>query len=238
MAFATDYTWIYDQIRAKGASAYSLKNETRQIVMAENEGLTPDVIIQELQGILPNISGLVYLTISTKSKAEKGQGGKTSDLTIPINLAASPKAGAIQGIGNVPMQDNTAAIGALEEKFNAKLELIEANHKHALEVAELKRQLAEARETNPTIKMLEPHLPGIINGIFGGQPAAIAGVPETKPEAQELTQAEYDRATAALDALLKVDPDFITVLERLALMAQTMPQMYAQAKNMLPPLKN
>lgn len=239
MAYATNYTWVFDQIRAKGASAYRLQNENRTVIMAENEGLSPDVVISELQGILPNLSGLVYLTISTKSKVEKSQGGKANDIVIPINLSTSAP---VAGIGAVqmPVQDTSQLIAGIEEKFNARLEMQAQQFKHQQEIAELRRQLAEAKEVNPTVAMLQPHLPALISGLFGGGSSpAIAGIPaEPVQQAQpvEVGEDETARATDAINRLLAVDADFINTLCRLAHMAETDSNMYNMAKNMLPPL--
>lgn len=245
MAYSKSTDWIKEQILARNIVAYKITDE-RKNTIAENDQLTPDLVVSELDGILPNLTGLIHLQLSPKNKAEKAAGGTNTkqDITIPIQLSADSKPiGAIHQ-PQQPTVDHAKIYEEMENRFNARLQIMEMQNKHALEIADLKRQLAEAQETNPVIKMLEPQLPQIISGLLGNaQPRPMAGINEHANEVQpvevqqvEVSEDEHGAAENAISRLLTIDPDFINVLQRLAKLAEQNIDMYNMAKGMLPPL--
>jgi len=233
MAYTKDIEWIKLQIRSKHIIAYKIQDE-RKNTLAENEELSPDLVISELESIIPNLSGMVLLTLSPKNKTEKQAGGMATRQDLNITLQLGNNNMPVQAIGNIPI-DNTKIFNEIEQRFNDKLEAQKIEFKHLNEIESLKRELAEAKEANPTIKMLEPHLPGIIAGIFGGAnaPAAIAGMPKSE-NTQEFSAEDDERAENSVKRLLAVDPDFLNVLERLAAFAENNIQGYNYALGMLP----
>jgi hypothetical protein len=178
----------------------------------------------------------VHIKIAPRNRQEKTAGGSTQSLTYTLQLG-----GAHMG-APAPNQSNAATlqgIGAIresiEQTFNARLEAMQKEWEHRETVRQLTERIngleVALKERDPMteygMKMLEQFGPGILGSLFGGQPtaAAIHGTVE---------QDDIDkRAEAAIVRLLKIDPDFITNLERLADLAENNHGMYTMAVGIL-----
>ena len=231
MAYTKDYQWILEHMKDRGYQNFAVYNDSAKKVLLVEEKTghkTPEEAAQMLDGILKNMNGLVYLEITKKSRGEIGGHGIQNSL-IPVQLGEG-----VQSIGNVQTnQPNISeSIGALEKSFNDRLEAMKREMEHKREVDELKRQLKEAQEGNPLINTIVPHIPQLISGIFGKTPAPIAGHNEPA-EKTEYSEEETEFASRQLSRLLAVDPEFLSVLEKLADMAENEPSKYQMAKSFL-----
>jgi len=233
MAYTKDYQWILEHMKDRGYQNFAVYNDSAKKVLLVEEKTghkTPEEASHMLDGILKNMNGLVYVEISKKSRGEVGGHGVPNSL-IPVQLGEG-----VQGIGNIQqIQPNfSESIGALEKSFNERLESLKMQMEHKKEVEDLKRQLKEAQEGNPLINSIAPHIPQLITGIFGKTPAPIAGHNVSLSEtAGEYSEAETEFASKQLSRLLAVDPEFLSVLERLADMAENEPSKYKMAKSFL-----
>lgn len=241
MAHSNDLDYPIRRINEDNLRNFAIYDSDKKTVIQEykNDELTTDQAAERLKQTLATLSGLVWVELCPMSKAQRGQGGgdaKKPNQWIALQCGGNNTA-AVQGIGNVNQSQNIGALmGAMEEKFNARIEAIEEKNRLQREIDNLKRELEEAKEGSPTLAMLQPHLPRLIDGIFGNQPAAIAGTGNQPATVEEVSADEQARAEKALGILCGIDPDFINVLERLAYMAQTNLPNYNMAKNFLPQL--
>lgn len=237
MAYTRNYTWILEHMKNNGYQNFAIYNDSakKMLLMEEKTGhKTPEEAANLLSDVLQNMSGIVYVEISKKSRGETGGVGTPNHL-IPVQLGEEK----VAGIGSIqqPSQNFDAAIGALEKNFNDRLDAMRREMEHKREVEDLRKQLKEAQEGNPMVNAILPHVPQLISGIFGKTPAPIAGHPPAEVPAEtvneEYSEQEVEFASRQISRLLAVDPEFLHVLEKLADMAENEPSKYQMAKSFL-----
>jgi hypothetical protein len=235
MAHGNNIEYICERITEDEIRNFAIYDTDKKTLIEENKTgtLSPEEVCQRVRRTLSNCHGLVYGELARKSREEAGKGGKVLEnarLAIQCGGANAP----VHGIGNTgPSQDY---IGALNNNFQLQLDNLKAVWAKDQEIQNLKAKIKELEEGNPMVKMMEPHLPRLIDGIFGASPQRIAGPGPDAPQQEEVKLPENAEKFAELQLrrLLAVDPEFLSVLERLADMAETNRAMYDMAKNMLP----
>jgi hypothetical protein len=239
MAHTSDINYILDRITQEDIRNYSILDGDKKTVIEESQdnSLTSDMVRSRVERTLRALSGggIVWISLSSKSKLEKAAGGNVGT----NKMIAFNTGGQMPGIGSTG-GDTASSIGAisaaLEEKFNAKLEAMQLQNKHDAEIRDLQNKLEEAQNSSPIVKMIEPILPQIITGLFGQMPRPIAGPPKeetTAVQVEEISNEEQEAIENALTRLISVDPDFPIVLQKLAHLAENNLQMYNQAKTLL-----
>lgn len=247
MAYTKDYSWIFDQIRAKNIVAYQLLDEGQKNILAEGDDLTPDTVIAELQTMLPHMGGMVYLVLSAKSKKEKAAGGNVGqNIKIPIQLGTNSAATApVQGIGSThtggmyTQQQVDLLLAEREARHAAELARKEQEHAFNQKMQELETRLNDENRVNPLLEKFAPAINGILTSYFTPKPVAVAGITDAPgaqvhPPHPDETHPLQLQIEQDLDRLLAVDPDFPAALHGLAQLAEENPEMYNMAKSMLP----
>jgi hypothetical protein len=240
----TNTEYILKRMRADGVRNFSVLDQDKKTVVEEvkDDSLTVDQAIDRVRDTLDFCTGLVFVELCPMSRQDRRTGGaelKKPNCLIPVHCGGSRPAGGnapMSGIGSTgPSYQDLMA--AQEQRFNDRMDALEKDFKHKKEIEDLQRQLAEAKEGNPTVDKIINNLP-VIAGFLGFKtPTGIAGPGpgvDTNPEALEFTDQDDEFAETQIKRLLAVDPDFLQVLKRLADMAETNPPMYEMAKNMLP----
>ena len=242
MAHTSDKNYILNRVITEQIRNYRILDGDKKTVIEEvaDDSLTVDQVRDRIEATLNALSGggIIWITLLPKSKAARGEGG-----AIGVNkMIAFNTGSSVNGIGSTSAPANNdnsigAISAALEEKFNAKLEAMQLQNKHDAEIRELKAKLAEAENSSPVLKMIEPLVPHIITGLFGG-PKPIAGhtpaaEETTAVQVEEITDEEQAKIENALTRIISVDPDFPTMLEKIAVLAESNTAMYNQAKTIL-----
>lgn len=234
--------YILKRMGEDGIRNYAVYDRDKKTIIEEHkdDSLTVDQAIERMRSTLEYCDGLVFVELATMSKAERAKGGgQIKNALIPVQCG-----GAVAGIGSTNGGGNNFNIGALtnalEEKFEARITAMEEKNRMQQEISELKRQLAEAKEVNPTTQaimgLLPNILPQVVSGIFGKVPAPIAGHPQvTEVEAtqDEATPEQLEIVNDALTRLFVIDPELPQTLQKLAYMAENNKPMFDMARQML-----
>jgi hypothetical protein len=181
----------------------------------------------------------VTVKLSQKTGKEKSEGGSIkSDKTFVVRLNTKAEDKAISGYD----------IGLIKENLELKNENNNLTFKldqiltrlNAIEGAEEEYEEEES-QTDAILGMVKPYIPAIIAKFVGnGQPqptvtrslAGIEGETEKNMAMDEATE-KINRAKKAVIKLLKLDADAAERLEKLAILAETKPDTYIMAANML-----
>jgi hypothetical protein len=182
----------------------------------------------------------VTVKLSQKTGKEKSEGGSIkSDKTFVVRL-------------NQKIEDKTISgydIGLIKENLELKNENNNLTSKldqiltrlNAIEGAEEEYEEEEESQTDAILGMVKPYIPALIAKFVGnGQPThvptkSLAGIEtevETNISMDEATE-KINRAKKAVIKLLKLDADAAERLEKLAILAETKPDTYIMAANML-----
>lgn len=213
----------------------------RTIYEMQDDNMSVEDSVRLLGDTLDNMEGLVIVKVADRSKADKGKGGRHLQHEYQINLGQP-----VQGIGGFtapPVQDSGKLMQEMEARFNDRLDAMQREFEMKREIEDLKRQLSEAQQgssiENIAIGFIEKIMPGMGNNPPTAHSPALAGHDEPEELTEEHTGQVLDERTAAqmcttyINRLLKVDPEFIAVLGKLADMAENSPNKYNMAKSFL-----
>lgn len=247
MSRITSPAFISERMRVYQYRYYQVYDQDGKTLIDEQQNSDVDLetAINRLESLLNNLEGLVHVKVSKANRQEKGAGGNVQALTYTLQLGgahmgankpADNNAGFVQGIG--------AIRESMEQSFQAKLDAMQKDWEHREEVRRLNERITgletALKEKDPMteagMQMLQQFGPAILGSMFGKPAAPMIHGPGTETAADDIDT----RAENALVRLLKVDPDFITNLEKLADLAETNPAMYQMAVSFLnqPPQNN
>ena len=228
--------------------------------MREQEEVTKNEGIQELEKHLNLLSRGTYSLTAMPGAKIKGRGSETVDFEITDGIAGydgstpQPAAPVVQGFTK---EDVAAAVATEMAKYKAEVEL--ENLKK--ELAELKRENKELQDSHedPWGKIagvVAPHLPGLL----GLQQAGVAGVPELPVPAPssihhqsttnmptnenagstiqtdtevKLSEADQNRLGEILGGFAEIDPDWMNTLDRMVKKGKANPSLISLLKSML-----
>ena len=229
MAYTKNKNIITDRVISQACRAYRIMDG--KTLVAENQGgnLTPELLAQELGDILENYEGVLSVTISSKLKSEKAQGGDHG-----INETYTLQLGGPQAAINGPQQapSNSREIELIQLAHAKELEALRKEYENEKRFLALEAKLNEASQTNPYIDKILPLAINALTGKFN--PPAIAGAPNPVQNVEVSEQEINERAENALARLHAIDKDIILHLEQLATLAETNKPMYDMALKMLP----
>jgi hypothetical protein len=180
----------------------------------------------------------VTIKLSQRTPKEKSEGGVTkNDKSFLVRLNHKTEEKQIAGYD----------IGMIKENMELKHENLNLQNKldlilkrlDAMENTEFEEEEEES-QTDSILGMVKPYIPAIIAKFVGpqhtNQPTrSLAGIDneiETPVTMDEATE-KITRAKKAVIKLLKLDADAAERLEKLAILAETKPDTYIMAANML-----
>jgi len=183
----------------------------------------------------------VTVKLSQKTGKEKNEGGSIkSDKTFVVRLNTKTEDKAISGydIGlikeNLELKNENNNLQSKMDQILTRLNAIESADAEEYEEE-------EETQTDAILGMVKPYIPALIAKFVGNQQPthvptrSLAGI-ETENEVNtpmdEATE-KINRAKKAVIKLLKLDADAAERLEKLAILAETKPDTYIMAANML-----
>jgi hypothetical protein len=182
----------------------------------------------------------VTVKLSQKTGKEKSEGGSIkSDKTFVLRLNQKTEDKAINGYDINLIKENLE----LKNENNilqSKLDQI-LTRLNAIEGAEEEEYEEEQSHTDAILGMVKPYIPALIAKFVGNpQPAhvptrSLAGIDGDNEHTSTMDEAteKINRAKKAVIKLLKLDADAAERLEKLAILAETKPDTYIMAANML-----
>jgi hypothetical protein len=182
----------------------------------------------------------VTVKLSQKTGKEKSEGGSIkSDKTFVVRLNTKADDKAISGYDIGLIKENLELKNE-NNNLQSKLDQI-LNRLNAIESADAEEYEEEETQTDAILGMVKPYIPALIAKFVGNtQPThvptrSLAGI-ETENEVNtpinEATE-KINRAKKAVIKLLKLDADAAERLEKPAILAETKPDTYIMAANML-----
>lgn len=226
MAQATNTEFILRKVQTEGLKYWKVLDSDgkNELDIQDDTDMTPDESAAKLRVTLENLTGLVLVKLSAKSKSEKGAGAPQRDAAFWLKLG-EPGINGISGHGAI----NNNSVGAIREsmqrEFDEKLARIREQYEHKKEIEEMKRQIAEIRSSDP-LEKYAPHLLGLMGMTPPVMPAAppapvaLAGTDQSPEEGGKA------RLVAALNRIMAKDPNFIRNLEKVADLAEKKPEVY------------
>lgn len=190
----------------------------------QREDISITKSVEILEGILRELEG-GYVIIQASPEPVTGRGGDKSMIRqFRVKLPTINTGGESRGA----MNGTNAAPAYFHEQLRA-LEVRLIEQKKDQEIAELKRQLAEAQEASPHEKIISGLLPVLISK-WGGAPQAAAG-----PVINGTDQTPGQRIQAALVRLNKVIENLPEALTDLATYAEQNPEQVKSILQMIKP---
>ena len=223
MAYTVDREIIFNKMVVNKMPFYKVLDSDGKTVMdiQDDEDVTVEEAQARLRDTLEALRGLITVVLSDYSGRQKGAGGnKATNVRYTIKLTDDESRSAINGPGALQREDTIRA--AIEREYQAKYDALKEKYEHKLAMQKMQDQIDKLNSGD----QLEKYLP-IIAGIFGNTPGAVAGIPG-EPHITGPGQAK-ERLAAAINRILKVDPDFVSNLERLADLAEKNPTVYKMA---------
>lgn len=181
------------------------------IVHQTDNSFTLDEAVAYMERTFNNVTGTVHVSLQPRAKMNTGGDNRLLKFIVDtrdLDTGANESGGY-----------DTTTIGAIEERFNARLDAIEQKYKYESEIKDLKRQLEETKQGNPMVeKVLGAVLP-----MLQPRPQAVAGVSGDDTDKVDDTRV---RVSHAVQRLMAVDQDFVSNLEALADLAEQNTAMY------------
>jgi hypothetical protein len=181
----------------------------------------------------------VTVKLSQKTGKEKSEGGSIkSDKTFVVRLNQKADDKAISGYDIGLIKENLELKNE-NNNLQSKLDQI-LTRLNAIEGAEEEYE-EEQTHTDAILGMVKPYIPALIAKFVGNpQPAhvptrSLAGIDGDNEHTSTMDEAteKINRAKKAVIKLLKLDADAAERLEKLAILAETKPDTYIMAANML-----
>jgi citrate synthase len=182
----------------------------------------------------------VTVKLSQKTGKEKSEGGSIkSDKTFVVRLNQKADDKAISGYDIGLIKENLELKNE-NNNLQSKLDQI-LTRLNAIEGAEEEEYEEEQTHTDAILGMVKPYIPALIAKFVGNsQPAhvptrSLAGIDGDNEHTSTMDEAteKINRAKKAVIKLLKLDADAAERLEKLAILAETKPDTYIMAANML-----
>lgn len=216
--------FLLSQLKAKNMPFYVVKNDRGKLIDQNQEVTDIDEAHDLLESALNNIQeGTITVELSEKTKKAKANGGNLLVMTYTIRIKPDKPSAASIADGSII---------TLYDRFNDKLRQSEIDR---LRLEYELKMLALTNENKTGFD--HPLAQAAINGFLGMLNNNGAGViPTNGTPPINGTGAGADTAArlkTALTKLVKLDPDFVINLEKLATLAETNPAMYTQAVNLL-----
>lgn len=219
-----------------------LKDTDNTKVFESDDGKPFEDNISIFRQIMNVSYGSRFLIKAADSKESKR--GKYFEEFKNTNEVAPAVSGITQQLGIYGTNDVETIVQKRIEEYEAKQELKRIKEERDDYKKEAERRLTISEQfmetTLPYIGVIAQHL--MTKLIPTKAQIALAGIEQTNEQNNNmgttdneitLTDDQNDRVESALQTWAKSDPDFITLLEKIASMAETKDPMYAMAKTML-----
>lgn len=242
MAIVRNKEVILDKMGKDGISNWTVFDSDKKTIIDEADGEDLDIAesIDKLSSLLDNLDGMIHVVLRTTSKKVRGAGGNvhgTYQYTLRLGSAVSGVSGHMGALGGGSIAQ---LLEVMALKHQAEMQALRNEFLFNNKINELERKLKDKTNDDG----VSDYLKYIMNVIEKGnqpvkqpiqtvpvnKPMALAGTDEPTEEAQELKK---QKLTESLQRLLKADPDFINVLEKIADLAENNPTKYNMAKSML-----
>ena len=214
--------FLLSQLKAKNMPFYVVKNDRGKLIDQNQEVTDIDEAHDLLESALNNIQeGTITVELSGKTKRAKADGGNVLVMTYTIRIKPDKPSAASIADGSII---------TLYDRFNDKLRQSEIDR---LRLEYELKMLALTNENKTGFD--HPLAQAAINGFLGMLNNNGAGAIPTNgtPPINGAEANAAARLKTALTKLVKLDPDFVINLEKLATLAETNPAMYNQAVNLL-----
>lgn len=216
--------FLLSQLKAKNMPFYVIKNDRNKLIDQNQEVTDIDEAHDLLESALNNIQeGTITVELSEKTKKAKANGGNLLVMTYTIKIKPDKPSAASIADGSII---------TLYDRFNDKLRQSEIDR---LRLEYELKMLALTNENKTGFD--HPLAQAAINGFLGmlnNNGSGAIPTNGTPPINGAGTGADAAaRLKTALTKLVKLDPDFVINLEKLATLAETNPAMYNQAVSIL-----
>lgn len=214
--------FLLSQLKAKNMPFYVVKNDRGKLIDQNQEVTDIDEAHDLLESALNNIQeGTITVELSGKTKRAKADGGNVLVMTYTIRIKPDKPSAASIADGSII---------TLYDRFNDKLRQSEIDR---LRLEYELKMLALTNENKTGFD--HPLAQAAINGFLGMLNNNGSGAIPTNgtPPINGAEANAAARLKTALTKLVKLDPDFVVNLEKLATLAETNPAMYNQAVNLL-----
>lgn len=214
--------FLLSQLKAKNMPFYVVKNDRGKLIDQNQEVTDIDEAHDLLESALNNIQeGTITVELSGKTKRAKADGGNVLVMTYTIRIKPDKPSAASIADGSII---------TLYDRFNDKLRQSEIDRLR-LEYELKMLALTNENKTGFDHPLAQAAINGFLGMLNNNGSGAIATSGTPPINGAEANAAA--RLKTALTKLVKLDPDFVINLEKLATLAETNPAMYNQAVNLL-----
>ena len=216
--------FLLSQLKAKNMPFYVVKNDRGKLIDQNQEVTDIDEAHDLLESALNNIQdGTIIVELSGKTKRAKADGGNVLVMTYTIRIKPDKPSAASIADGSII---------TLYDRFNDKLRQSEIDRLR-LEYELKMLALTNENKTGFDHPLAQAAINGFLGMLNNNGSGAIptSGTPPINGAGSGADAAA--RLKTALTKLVKLDPDFVINLEKLATLAETNPAMYNQAVNLL-----
>lgn len=216
--------FLLSQLKAKNMPFYVVKNDRGKLIDQNQEVTDIDEAHDLLESALNNIQeGTITVELSGKTKRAKADGGNVLVMTYTIKIKPDKPSAASIADGSII---------TLYDRFNDKLRQSEIDRLR-LEYELKMLALTNENKTGFDHPLAQAAINGFLGMLNNNGSGAIPtnGTPPINGAGAEANAAA--RLKTALTKLVKLDPEFVINLEKLATLAETNPAMYNQAVNLL-----
>lgn len=216
--------FLLSQLKVKNMPFYVVKNDRGKLIDQNQEVTDIDEAHDLLESALNNIQeGTITVELSEKTKKAKANGGNLLVMTYTIRIKPDKPSAASIADGSII---------TLYDRFNDKLRQSEIDRLR-LEYELKILALTNENKTGFDHPLAQAAINGFLGMLNNNGSGAIptSGTPPINGAGAGADAAA--RLKTALTKLVKLDPDFVINLEKLATLAETNPAMYNQAVNLL-----
>jgi len=216
--------FLLSQLKAKNMPFYVVKNDRGKLIDQNQEVTDIDEAHDLLESALNNIQeGTITVELSEKTKRAKANGGNLLVMTYTVKLKPDKPSAASIADGSII---------TLYDRFNDKLRQSEIDRLR-LEYELKMLALTNENKTGFDHPLAQAAINGFLGMLNNNGSGAIptSGTPPINGAGAGTDAAA--RLKTAITKLVKLDPDFVINLEKLATLAETNPAMYNQAVNLL-----
>lgn len=212
----------------------------------QNESATNTTAIESLKNFFKHNEGIYTITLRNK-RIKTGNGYREMGAYTVVNNSEYPKAyinGVDEDKNHLQTNFNSQFGGstdinnliAMIQQKDAKIqELIHQNFISLMDEKnkqfDLKLEMLKKETANPNASFDAAALQAITGMFGGGLSTGINGIGDPVISAGGITTKE--RLNKAIQTLLSIDPNFVSNIEKLSVLAQTKPEIYKMAINQL-----
>lgn len=226
--------YVLDQITRMQLPYYIVK-DGNTVLDVQDDDITPEESAEQLNNMLEALDdGIITILLSDKSSSDKARGGRLRNFSYKVRVRSN---GSIHGQNtNVQTIPNNSELARLHEKVRT-LELQLQQKQHEFDLYKLERKFDESKEKSVfDHPMAQTAIAGLLQMWNKSGIVSTDGTPPINGHEHDVHIEQANnvvRLKEATKKLMKLDPNFIDNLCKLAELAEQKPEMYATALNVL-----